>query len=129
MEKIINKLPDIIIVDLDKALSDLKLHLGREWLPIIDVEALLSGLISIFINPEHIEAETNRFIFWVITEFIENRDLSDIQRLYIRDVLIKTIQEINIEFTNRGFLNNYFPYGFKQILATGSVVLTKIDSS
>lgn len=121
-------LPKIIIVDLKRPLDELQLHLGKDWLPTIDIEALLSSLFSIFVNPDCVETETNLFIYWFIKEFVENRELSDIQKLYIRDVLIKVIQEIHNELSVKGLLNNYFPYGFKNMLATGSVVLSKIDS-
>lgn len=120
--------PRTIIVELVRQLDDLKLHLDKNWLPTIDIHALLSGLFTIFINPECIEQETNNFIFWTINEFVENRDLSDIQKLYIRDVLIKVIHDIHTDLYTKGLLNNYFPYGFKELLSTGSVVLSKIDS-
>jgi hypothetical protein len=120
--------PKIILIDLKRQIDDLNLHIGHQWLPIVDISALLSGLFTVFVNPEYVEGESSSFIYWVITEFIENRDLSEIQKLYIRDVLLKIIQDIKLELDSKDLLNNYFPYEFKELLSTGSVVLSKIDS-
>lgn len=121
--------PKLIIINLSRIVNELKLSIGSEWLPVLDIHSLLSIIFTCFITPINTENLIPRTLKFIVDETIENRDLSDIQKIYIVSVLKAAMQDIYDELLTLGLLTEYFPYEFKQLLPDGSVSLSKITNS
>lgn len=120
----------IVIINIGRALDKLYSYINVSWMPVIDIDALLSIIFSCYYSVQNLDENTDNTVNWLMNDGFEFKELTLMQHQYIVKVIKEVMQDIYDELLHTGLLTTgYFPYEYKQRLPDNSVVLTIANST